>query len=71
MIDDASTFGVHTLIDSHDVHSCAAVALRTAPEHLGRSSSSGIWFVTTSRIGRSDGRYLPGPGSCPARNMEP
>ena len=50
VIDDAATFGVHMLIDSHDVHACAAVALRTAPAHLGRSLTSGIWFVTTSRI---------------------
>ena len=31
VIDDAATSGVHMLIDSHDVHACAAVALRIAP----------------------------------------
>jgi hypothetical protein len=50
VIDDAATLAVHTLIDSHDVHACAAVALRIAPLHLGRSLTSGIWFVTTTRI---------------------
>jgi hypothetical protein len=38
------------LIDSHDVHACAAVALRIAPLHLGRSLTSGVCFVTTTRI---------------------
>ena len=50
VIDDAAPFGVHILIDSDDVPGCATVALRIAPRHLGRSLTSGIWFVTTSRI---------------------
>jgi hypothetical protein len=50
VIDDAATHGVHMLIDSHDVHACAAVALRIAPLHLGRSLTSGVWFVTTTHI---------------------
>lgn len=50
MIDDAATLGVHMLIDSHDVHACAAVVQRIAPLHLGRSLTRGVWFVTTTRI---------------------
>ena len=50
VIDDAAPCGVHMLIDSHDVRDCATVALRVAPHHLGRSLTSGLWFVTTSRI---------------------
>lgn len=50
VIDDAASCGVHMLIDSHDLPGCAAMALRVALRHLGRSLTSGLWFVTTSRM---------------------
>ena len=50
VLDDAASVGVHLLIDSHDVHACAEVALRAAPAHLGRPLTSGMWAVTTTRI---------------------
>ncbi len=65
VIDVAATCGVHMLIDSHDVHGCAAVALRIAPRHIGHPLTSGIWFVTTNRIDAA----IVGTYPVPARAM--
>jgi hypothetical protein len=50
VIDDAARFGVHMLIDSHEIAECARLALRAAPAHLGHALTSGVWAVTTGRI---------------------
>ena len=50
VLDDAASFGVHMLIDSHDLNACGQLALRIAPAHLGHPLTTGIWAVTATCI---------------------
>ena len=61
VLDDAASFGVHMLIDSHDRNTCGELALRIAPAHLGHPMTTGIWDVTTSDIADAKVGTYPEP----------